>query len=113
LRVYLRQSGESLELQNYVAEIKIRAERRAGELLQEMEKRDGGDATRAGLQGATELSPRLEDLGIDKTQSHRYQTIGNDGIVITMTMPSLRGRLISSPTPRAWTRYPSAPKAPR
>ncbi len=35
LRAFSKQAGESLEMQNNCAEIKIRAERRAGELLKE------------------------------------------------------------------------------
>lgn len=42
LRVYCKQAGESLEMQNLCAEIKIRAERRAGEILSEMDKHKGG-----------------------------------------------------------------------
>ena len=37
LRGHLKQSGESLNMQNKCAEIKIRAERRGGELLAGME----------------------------------------------------------------------------
>jgi len=48
------------------------AERRAGELLRDMEKQDGGDAMRARLHHATEVPPRLVDIGIDKWQSHRW-----------------------------------------
>ena len=46
LRVYAKQAGESLEMQNNCAEIKIRAERRAGELLQEIDKNRGGRPTK-------------------------------------------------------------------
>ena len=75
LRQYIRQQGESLEMQNQAAEIKLRAERRAGEMLRETELQDGGDAMRARSQDVTEvLRPRLEDLGISKMQSHRWQT---------------------------------------
>jgi hypothetical protein len=35
LRVYVRQRGETLEMQNGIAEIKLRAERRAGELIRQ------------------------------------------------------------------------------
>jgi phage N-6-adenine-methyltransferase len=35
LRLYMKQAGHGLEMQNDVAEIKLRAERRAGELLEE------------------------------------------------------------------------------
>jgi hypothetical protein len=59
-------------MQNWCAKIKIRAERRIGELLREIDKHPGA-ATR--LHDETALPPKLEDLGIDKTQSHRYQTI--------------------------------------
>ena len=38
LRQYARQAGESLESKNAIAEIKLRAERRAGELLGAMER---------------------------------------------------------------------------
>jgi hypothetical protein len=46
-----------------------RAERRAGELLAEMEKNPG---TRYGS-CIVQPPPTLEELGIEKTQSHRWQ----------------------------------------
>src|SRR5438132_14074852 len=72
LRVYLRQAGESLEMRNWCAEIKIRAERRAGELLQEMEKHPPGPDQ---SEPQTDLPPRLRDLGFSKDQSGRLRTI--------------------------------------
>ena len=56
LRVYQKQAGAGLEIQNRCAEIKIRAERRAGEILRVMKDRgeragQGGD--RANSQAAT------------------------------------------------------------
>jgi N6-adenosine-specific RNA methylase IME4 len=67
LRQYIRQQGASLEMQNQAAEIKIRAERRAGEMLAEMEEiHPGGD--QAKLHDVT-----LPDLGITRIQSHRWQ----------------------------------------
>jgi SAM-dependent methyltransferase len=77
LRLYTRQAGEGLEMQNWCAEIKLRAERCAGELLKAMEKRDGGDAMRAPFHREREVPPRLADLGISYTQSHRWQTIAS------------------------------------
>lgn len=76
-RVYARQAQLGLNAQNHAAEIKLRAERRAGELLAEMPKRDGGDAARARLHDVTELPPRLEDIGISRAQSHRWQAIAS------------------------------------
>ncbi len=45
LRAYMRQSGESVEMQNHCAEIKIRAERRAGQITKAM-KNNGELASR-------------------------------------------------------------------
>lgn len=79
LRQYAKQAGESLENQNMIAEIKLRAERRAGELLREMPKQDGGDAMRARSHHVTEvvIPPSLDDLGITKMQSSRWQSIAS------------------------------------
>ncbi len=65
IRVYIKAAGEGLEVQNQAAEIKLRAERKAGELLAGMEKHNGDPR----LHDAT----RLEELGINKTQSSRWQ----------------------------------------
>jgi len=61
-RVYALQARLGLEAQNDAAEIKLRAERRLGELLAALPKQDGGDAGRARSQPATEVPPRLEHL---------------------------------------------------
>src|SRR5713101_6612610 len=74
-RVYARQARLGLEAQNDAAEIRLRAERKLGELLAVLPKQDGGDAARARSQAATEVPPRLGDLGITKTQSSRWQAI--------------------------------------
>lgn len=74
LEACLKIVGESLEAANDAAEVKLRAERKAGEMLAEMEKRDGGDAMKARSHDVTEVSPpSLSDLGIDKMQSSRWQ----------------------------------------
>ena len=74
-RVYARQARLGLEAQNDAAEIRLRAERKLGELLAALPKQDGGDAARARSQAATEVPPRLGDLGISKSQSSRWQAI--------------------------------------
>jgi hypothetical protein len=69
------------DLIGYATEIKLRAERRAGELLAEMPKAEG---SRSQLKGdvpvgvsapkpPTANTPTLSDLGITKTQSSRWQ----------------------------------------
>ena len=64
LRVYAKQAGETLEDQNRLAEIKIRAERRAGELLKETVGHSGGSP-----------SHHVRDLpdGVSPKQSSRWQ----------------------------------------
>src|SRR5216683_4810780 len=74
-RVYARQARLGLEAQNDAAEIRLRAERKLGELLAALPRQDGGDAARARSQAATEVPPRLGDLGISKSQSSRWQAI--------------------------------------
>ncbi len=61
-------------IQNRCAEIKLRAERRAGEVLAETEKHPAGRPARNRLHDATN-SPQLADLGITKMQSHRWQAV--------------------------------------
>src|SRR5229473_4862629 len=73
LRIYAKQSGQSLEVQNRCAEIKLRAERRAGEILSEMEKNKG--ARGKGVRFHDESAPTLAELGISQAQSHRWQKI--------------------------------------
>lgn len=75
MRLYVRAAGYGLEMQNDVAEIKLRAERRAGELLAQMPKNEGGRPGDNQSQAATGLPPRLADLGIDRDQSSRWQQI--------------------------------------
>ena len=73
LRIYAKQSGQSLEVQNRCAEIKLRAERRAGAILSDMEKNKG--ARGKGVRFHDESTPTLADLGISQAQSHRWQKI--------------------------------------
>ena len=48
-RVYARQARLGLEAQNDAAEVRLRAERRAGELLSDMHKHTGGRPLSSGL----------------------------------------------------------------
>jgi hypothetical protein len=59
-----------LVAQNRIAEIKVKAERKTGELLKEMEKQKPGEYQR--FHDGT-VAPSLKDLGIEKTQSMRWQ----------------------------------------
>jgi ParB family chromosome partitioning protein len=69
LRVYMRAAAEGFETSNAAAEIKLRAERKAGAMLAAMEKNPGHR-----IGGNKVLPPAsLDDLGIDKMQSSRWQ----------------------------------------
>ncbi len=73
LRQYARQAGQGLEMQNQCAEIKLRAERRAGEMLAETPKEPG---KRTDLTSSHDVT-RLQDVGISRQQSSRWQRIAD------------------------------------
>ena len=74
LRQYIRQQKGGLEMQNQAAEIKLRAERRAGEMLATIKPHEGGRPreTCSIVEQVLE-NTKLTDLGIDRHQSHRWQ----------------------------------------
>lgn len=65
LRLYAKQAKLGLEIQNQCAEVKLRAERRAGELLAVMPKNPGGRST----------CDTLSQVGIERHQSSRWQRV--------------------------------------
>lgn len=70
VRKYIASAGLGLEMQNKAAELKLRAERKAGEMLAEM-KLHGGDRRSDDSDERTKLT----DLGISKDQSSRWQLL--------------------------------------
>jgi len=80
LRIYARQSRQSREMQNRCAEITLRAERRAGDLLAAQPKHPGGRPAKAetGTAGGTCFDDRprtYADLGFTKQTAHRWQAV--------------------------------------
>jgi N6-adenosine-specific RNA methylase IME4 len=73
LRLYAKQAGESLQMQNDIAEIKLRAERKAGELLKEIPKHEGKTKEYGSIGGTIPTLPE----GINKKQSHTWQRIAD------------------------------------
>jgi hypothetical protein len=69
-RTYVKAANLGLELQNCAAEVKLRAERKAGGLLRSL-KLKGGDR-KSKRHGA---SLKLADLGISRDQSKRWQRV--------------------------------------
>jgi hypothetical protein len=76
IEVYARQA-RNIEAERRACEIRLRAERRCGQLLQQVEKAKG---TRGQLSGGRTVRPpedaqTLADLGITKSQSSRWQKL--------------------------------------
>jgi hypothetical protein len=83
VRTYAKLAGD-LDMQNMAAEIRIRAERRAGQLLLDMEKNPGTRGTGRPRKDGTKFErssmttahpPKLEDYGITKDQSSKWQRL--------------------------------------
>jgi N6-adenosine-specific RNA methylase IME4 len=74
MQVYAKQAKDRSLIED-ATEIRMRAERRAGELLAEMEKNKGAVRGKTGRKGkpVLDLVPKLSDLGVSKTQSSRWQ----------------------------------------
>jgi hypothetical protein len=68
VRTYIKAAQAGLEAQNLAAEIKLRAERKAGEMLAEMELHGGDRRSKS-----HDVTLNLADLGISKMQSSRWQ----------------------------------------
>lgn len=73
VRQFLKTRRASRETQNEAASIKIRAERKLGEALATLDLH-GGDRGNQHVGGKVS-SCNLADLGINKTQSHRWQVM--------------------------------------
>jgi hypothetical protein len=72
---YAKQAKDD-ELISFATEIKLRAERRAGELLATMPKAKGGGDTSTGSRAQpVQEPPTLADLGVTKTQSSKWQKL--------------------------------------
>jgi hypothetical protein len=82
MAAYARQAKDT-ELIQYATEIKVRAERKAGEMLAQSNKATGGQYAGNGrpivdgqaTRPATDAAPRLADMGISKDQSARWQSL--------------------------------------
>ena len=82
-RIRIKQAKAGLELQNKAAEIKLRAERRAGELLAQDERAKGSRGQLAGRDASgapmvvepEKAAPTLADLGISWNQSSAWQIV--------------------------------------
>ena len=69
-RLFARSRRLGLEIQIHAAEVKLECERRIGAILAEMQLSAGG---RPGTNKRSKVATSLEDLGINKSQSSRWQ----------------------------------------
>jgi N6-adenosine-specific RNA methylase IME4 len=79
MQVYARLAKDTSLIRDSTA-IRMRAERRAGELLREIEKNKGARQQGVGRRGKNAVAPndrvpKLADLGVSKTQSSRWQKL--------------------------------------
>lgn len=82
-RTYARAAKLGLEAANHAAEIKLRAERKAGELLAQLDRNRGGDRRSddfSMLQTETlksEYAEVLQENDINRVTAHRWQTVAS------------------------------------
>lgn len=79
-RTYARAAKLGLEAANHAAEVKLRAERKAGELLQQLERGHGNrftveDSSLEYSTNGSEYRTVLTDSDIAQTTAHRWQTV--------------------------------------
>lgn len=76
IQVYATQAKDRASI-DHATDIRMRAERRAGELLAEMEKNKGAVPGKTGIKARPVLDdkPKLSDLKITKTQSSKWQAL--------------------------------------
>lgn len=70
---YAKAAHLGVEMQNDATEVRLLAERKAGEMLARMEKDKGGRPSKTG--STMEPVSTLASLGIDKKESHRWQKL--------------------------------------
>ena len=75
MRAYAKQAKESLQVQNHIAEIKLRAERRIGEFSRELPKSEGGRPTKNSPHHGESKTSILADAGI--IHHERYEAIAS------------------------------------
>lgn len=72
--LYARQANDS-ELIKYATEIRVRAQRRAGEMLAVTEKSEGGRPSKTTTSEVEVSKPTLADMGVTFKQSSNWQTL--------------------------------------
>lgn len=75
LEAYAKQANDR-DMLRWVNEIRLRAERRTGELLREIDKQHGARGVgKKVASSANDSTPKLRDLGISRDQSSQWQRL--------------------------------------
>lgn len=93
-RVYARAAKLGLEAYNHAAEVKVRAERKAGEMLGQLERNKGGRPNNSlqDVNSYSEYKEVLDDNGINYVTSHRWQQLADmPELVFEQHIEELRG----------------------
>ncbi len=77
IRLYYKKAKDGLEIQNRAAEIKLRAERRAGELIRELDLARGKRTDLVPRRDQVNGKKTLAELGINKNESSRWQQVAS------------------------------------
>ena len=73
LRVYAKRAHLSLDIINDTAEIKLRGEKKAGELLAGIERSEGGRPSKNSLDNLTSFQQALRENNLTNFTAHRWQ----------------------------------------
>jgi hypothetical protein len=76
-RTYARAAKLGLDAYNHAAEVKARAERKAGEFLSQLERSKGGRPNNSSqdVTSYSEYGEVLEENGINRMAAHRWQQV--------------------------------------
>ncbi len=101
--VYSRQA-KNVENERRACEIRLRAERKAGQLLKEREKAKGGQPYQSTSRSVRGVEKTLAELGVSETQSSRWQGLADvpedqfEAAFAGSDMPTTSGILASTKT---------------
>ncbi len=96
--------ADGKDLLRHATEIKVRAERRCGEMLRDMQK-NTGVLLRGNAESPRDTAPTLAELGIEKHQSSRWQKHpASAGFLFSTAVPERLSRTAQSSVKNSYRR---------